>query len=345
MSCTYILDQKERVYLKTESSWGVIPNTTGTATLSGSNYCRAISCDLNPTLDIYTRQDKTGNLSYPTGTPGRERGDWKLKMSLAGNGSAGVVPDMDPILSCLMGQAATVVASTSCTYSLSDNVNSLDIWSFRTDTAGTGNPNQRVAVGSVVNSATFHLNENIATVDFDGIAKLILGSFDFATRGSDGDTAGQSSLTSFPSEPSSPVANGNAAPGYYGSLTMDSQTIATIRSADIKFDMNRKFSQVFGSRYPGCAIAGKRKITFSCELYDGSDTATKDIYTRSYDKATFGATMVIGNVAGNTWTITLSGLQLAPYTYQETDGVYALRFGDSMATSNAGLTEATIAIT
>jgi hypothetical protein len=126
---------------------------------------------------------------------------------------------------------------------------------------------------------------------------------------------------------------------------MDSESIANIRTATIKFDMNRKFTSVFGSRYPGCPIPGRRKITFECELYDASDTATKDIYTRSYDKAAFGASIVIGNVAGNTWTITLSGLQLAPYQYAETDDVYSLKFGESMTTSNAGNTEATIAIT
>ena len=126
---------------------------------------------------------------------------------------------------------------------------------------------------------------------------------------------------------------------------MDSQTIGTIRSAEIKIDKNAKLSQVFGSRYPGCGLASRRKVTFSCELYDGSDTATKDIYTRAYDKATFTATIVVGNVAGNIWTFTLTGLQLAPYSYTETDDIYALKFGDSMATSNAGNTELTLALT
>src|ERR1700733_9019363 len=133
MSCIFNPSTLERIYLKLESSWGTIPNSSGAATLAGSNYCRHISADMNPNIHISTRQDKTGTYSYPTGIPGRERGDFKLSMSLAGNGAAGVVPDSDPLLQSLMGQAATIVASTSCAYSLSNAVPTLDIWSFRTD--------------------------------------------------------------------------------------------------------------------------------------------------------------------------------------------------------------------
>ena len=126
---------------------------------------------------------------------------------------------------------------------------------------------------------------------------------------------------------------------------MDSQVIQTIRSADIKFDMGRKFSQVFGTPYPGCPIAGKRKISFACDLYDGSDAATKDLYSRHYDKNPFTVQMVIGTVAGSIWSITLNGLQLAPYQMTTSDDVYSLKFGDSYATSSTGSGEASLVLT
>jgi hypothetical protein len=345
MSCTYVLTQDERLYVQVETTWGVVPNTAGVASVAGSNCCRAISLELNPNRTVLTRQDKTGTRSMPPGSPGREDGSWKAKMSLAGNGTGGIKPDMDPFLQSIFGQAPTTVASTSVSYALSDNIPSLSIWSFRTDTAGTGNPNQRVSVGSVATSATFNLGEDIATVEFDGASKLILGSFDYTSRSTAGDTAGLSGLSAFPVQPTSPVTNGSAVQGFYGALTMDSQVLTTIRSGSLKIETGNKNSKVFGTPYPGCPYGGIRKISFQCDLYDGSDTATKDIYQRAYDKNPITVIMQVGTATGNTWTFTISGLQLAPYSYDESDLAYALKFGDSMASSTAGLTEIGLSIT
>jgi hypothetical protein len=347
MSCTYIFSRNERLYVQLESAWGTVPNASGVASVAGSNYCRHISFAPDPSIAIYTRADKTGTRSQPQGTAGMETAQWKAPMSLAGNGAAGVKPDMDPFLQALFGRAPTIVSSTSVTYSLSDLIPSLSIWSFRTDSAGTSNPNQRVAAGSIVQTAQFQMGvgQNIATVDLTGLSKVVLGSFDFTARGSAGDTEGQCGLSAFPDEPGSPVGNGNAAEGFYGSLTIDSQVLTTIRTGTIKMDTGNILSDVFGSKYKGCPIGGLRNFTFECELYDGSDTATKDLYSRAYDKAPITATMVIGNQVGNTWTYTLNGLQLAPYTYDDSQEAYTLKFSPARATSNAGLTEMTLAIT
>jgi hypothetical protein len=349
MACTYVFDRNERMYLQVEGSaaWGTVLNTSGTATVAGSNYCRHISLELNPNQTIATRRDKTGTRSIPQGTASREDGNWKCQLSLAGNGAAGVKPDADPFLQAIFGKAPTIVATTSVTYSLADSIPSLDIWSFRTDSLGTGNPNQRVGVGSIVETATWSMSadQEIAEWSLEGVSKLVLDSFGFAARTTAGDTEGKSGLTAFPAEPGSPVSNGNAAQGFYGSLTLDSQVLTTIKSATIKVETGNKFSKVFGSKFPGCPIGAVRKVTFACDLYDGSDAATKDIYARAFDKNPITGTVVLGNQPGNTHTFTITGLQLAPYTYDESDDTYALKFADSMATSNAGLTELTYAIT
>lgn len=347
MSCTYVFSRNNRTYPQIESVWGTVPNTTGTATVAGSNYCRDIQMELNPVLTIATRRDKTGTRSVPQGTASKESGTFKGSLSLAANGAAGVKPDADPYLQAIFGKAPTIVATTSVTYSLSDSIPSLSIWDFRTDSAGTGNPNQRVGVGSIIQNAAFSMgaDQEIAEWNFDGVSKLILDSFGFAARTTAGDTEGKSGLTAFPSEPGSPVSNGNAVQGFYGSLTLDSQVLTTIKSASLKIETGNKFSTVFGSKYPGCPIGAVRKVTFACDLYDGSDAATKDIYARAFDKNPITAIVVLGNQTGNTHTFTISGLQLAPYTYDESDDTYALKFADSMGTSNAGLTELTYAIT
>src|ERR1035437_9440230 len=98
----------QRLYAQNETTWGTIPNTTGVATLAGSNCCRMSALDIQLAQQEIVRSDKTGSLGITMGILGRRQTTWSAKMTLAPNGAAGVKPDMDPFLAAIMGKLVTV---------------------------------------------------------------------------------------------------------------------------------------------------------------------------------------------------------------------------------------------
>jgi hypothetical protein len=113
MPINYSFSRLERAYLQVQPLFGIIPNTSGTATLGNSNACRFIRMDLNNEVALLERPDKTGTRSMEQMTGGRKIGRWSIEMSVAGNGTAGVAPDCDPILQAAFGQTAAVGSGTA----------------------------------------------------------------------------------------------------------------------------------------------------------------------------------------------------------------------------------------
>src|SRR5665213_954601 len=114
------LSRLERAYLQTQPVFGTIPNSGGTASVSGSNACRFMHMELQNDTALLVRGDKTGTRSMEGMTGGRKVGRWNISMDLAANGTAGVVPDCDPILQAIFGQTAAV-GSGSANISSSTN--------------------------------------------------------------------------------------------------------------------------------------------------------------------------------------------------------------------------------
>lgn len=102
----YSIARLERLYLLLESTFGIIP------TFAGANACRHIKVSMHNEVALLKRKDKTGSRTTTIGVAGRKTAKWSTEMSLAPNGTAGVVPDCDPILVSLLGQAATVNSGT-----------------------------------------------------------------------------------------------------------------------------------------------------------------------------------------------------------------------------------------
>src|SRR5574343_166279 len=102
----------ERVYMQEESAYAVIPNSSGTATLAGTDACRHIKCDLNNDIATLVRRDKTGTRSATVGVRGRGFGRWSLEASLAPSGTPGTPPDIAPLLKSVFGQDPTVNSGT-----------------------------------------------------------------------------------------------------------------------------------------------------------------------------------------------------------------------------------------
>ena len=115
----YSFSRLERAYLQKQPTFGTIPNSSGTASVTNSNACRFMRMELQNEVALLERSDKTGTRSQEGMVSGRKAGRWSIEMDLAANGTPGVVPDCDPILVALFGQAAAVgtgtVAITSST--------------------------------------------------------------------------------------------------------------------------------------------------------------------------------------------------------------------------------------
>jgi hypothetical protein len=108
----YSLSRNERLYLQMQTAFGTIPNTSGAATVAGSNNCKFQKMTLKNDISVITRPDKTGFRTSPLGSQGRGGGSWTIDMTFAANGTQGTVPDSDPILQSLFGGASTTFTST-----------------------------------------------------------------------------------------------------------------------------------------------------------------------------------------------------------------------------------------
>ena len=116
----YSFSRLERAYLQTQPVFGTIPNTSGTATVGNANACRFMHLTLQDETALLERPDKTGTRSQEGMIGGRKMGRWSIEMSLTGNGTAGVVPDADPIFQALFGQTATIGSGTATITSSTD---------------------------------------------------------------------------------------------------------------------------------------------------------------------------------------------------------------------------------
>ena len=108
----FSLSRLERLHLQTQPTFTTAPNTAGTMTLSASTACRHIKASLNNETGMLVRKDKTGSRTATKGVAGKQFCNWNLNQSVAPNGTPGVVPDNDPMLRAVFGQAATVLSGT-----------------------------------------------------------------------------------------------------------------------------------------------------------------------------------------------------------------------------------------
>lgn len=109
----FALSRLERLYMQVETTYGQIPNTTGTASVGNANACRFTKFVADTMASMIERPDKTGTRSQLAGILGRKAAKWSGDMSIAPNGVAGTAPDMDPLLQMTMGAAGSATSGTS----------------------------------------------------------------------------------------------------------------------------------------------------------------------------------------------------------------------------------------
>lgn len=336
---SYPESRLQRNYAQVESTWGTIPNGTGTATLAGTDAFLCMSCEMKPTGAVNKRPDKTGSLGQVVGIAGRRSGTWSMRCSMAGSGSAGTAPDIDAFLQAAFGKAATISAGVSATYALDDASPSLSIWDFNALAAG----DQQVAMGSIVNRARFEFGSDFAYADFSGESKYVLRKDNFANE----DTTGKSGLTAFPAEPATRTIAGSPVTGYKGAITLDGKTYTTFRNGSIELAVARvNPKDVWNSDYPGAVSSGERTVTVSFSMYDDDSADFLAFKNKATNKTTVDLSFVIGVVAGNIWTLSCNDVlfDMPSYNYGESRRTVDFT-GQAHMTSVDALDELTLVLT
>lgn len=339
-----VMSRNERLYLSPaqliSAGWPNLPVSGGgsPAPVVGA-CCKFTKLSFPKKEELIRRPDKTGTRTIPAGSAGPRSSNWQIDMSLAGNGVGGVVPDCDPILTSLFGQPATVSSGTSVTYSLSDSLYYFSGMSFRQPATA----NQRALAGALVKTATFNFGAgvNVASVSFAGVAPWVVDSFTLPTA-SVTDAFGWHGMT-YPTEPSSHTTNGNQVTGFLGSIQVNGNTYANFKTGQIKLDTGVDLSEVFGSYYGGTPEAAERNFTAQLSIYDQDDSTTQALYALCEAKTPVTVIYQIGNQTGNTWTLTLNGVQFASPSLDDGGISFVANIEDSSA-SGLGLDEGSLVI-
>lgn len=322
----YPLTREERIYLQNQTAIATIPNSGGAATVANSNCCRHTRASLDPVVTTIYRNDKTGQRHRTPGVGGREVGQWSTLMDLAANGAAGVAPDCDPILRGIWGQAPVIVASTSVTYSMANGIpNGFAMYSFR-QPSGVA---QRVGFGCLVRTATFNFNEQgAATWSAGGQCIWVLDSKRFASSS----TAEKGGLTAFPTEPASPVTNGNIVAGFRGSVSIAGQSTLALKGATLNISRNDALVlNNFGELIATGGEGDEMEISLSFMLDDSDQADIQVVKDACFTKSVVDATLAIGVTPGNIWTFSINDLQLEPFSYDEGERRWRVPFGASRA--------------
>lgn len=314
-----------RIYLGIQSAFGTAYGSPA-GTFLGTNCCRHSKCKLMPMNPRTPRDDKTGTLSRTPGVGGLRKASVAIDMDLAANGVPGAKPDCDPLLQSIFGQAPTIVLGTSVTYNLLDSFVPISIGHYRLPST----VQQQVAWGVCIDGVDFGFNDGvIAKVKFTGSAAYVPDTLSFSTL----DTGGKGGITSIGSEPGSPVTTGGVAVAFQGSLAADSNVVATVKNGTLSFKRPATPQYAFGTEYIQGFGLGTRECALKFDLWDDDSSMMTDLLSHGVEDVVFSAVLVIGNVPGNTWTFTLTGLQIEPPGLDDSSNDrWVASFGNQMAT-------------
>lgn len=329
-------------YVQKESSWGVIPNSSGTATVGNTDACRIISLDTSRSQELIDRPDKLPTADYTIGAGGRKTANWTCSMSLA-SATRGTKPDSDEFWEAWFGQAGNAVASTSVTYSCADTTPSLSIWNF----VNPSTASQQVAFGSIVRQFRVQGGQNVATVEFSGEAKSVLDSVTMASLTDGNAEKGGLTGTTFPSQPSSPVTNGTFVVGFTGGATLDGNAFSEMRALTLTADSGRELSHDNWNSYvAGAPAINRRSVQVEFSIYDDDTANMNSLKSKCGNNTPIDISLQFGTTAGNIWTFNLKNVVLANPTYDYGQLKRAVNFtGRAYATSATSKDAITLVIT
>lgn len=304
-----VLRYLQRLYLQIQTAFDSIPNTGGTATVAGSNCCLISEFTTDPVQAEIPRPDKTGTLDEVMAQGGRKSATTSFALSMAGNGSPGVAPDCGPALQAGFGKLPTISTGVSVLYGLDDLLYYLTAWNFNAPSTAT----QMVAFNALVTKLEFELGGDVPKVSVSlepGWVYDNQQAVDSAT-----DPLAKGGLTTFPTEPATPVVNGTFPPGFALTATLDSNAYTTLLSAKISLEVQRSLRKDTNCIFPRLGVAGPRKVSFDFSITDDDSSQLASLKTKIMDRTPVNCDFTVGTVAGNIWDFALNNCILAKPKY------------------------------
>lgn len=200
---------------------------------------------------------------------------------------------------------------------------------------------QRVAMGCVATSAEWKLGEDIATWTANGEALWVNESDQFSSE----DLTQQGGWTAFAAEPASPVTNGGIIAGFTGRIVVDGTTIATIRTASVKFGTGSEtIKDLFGSYYADSVEADERNVSVSVNYYDNDGTAAVHLRALGNSRTPVNIVLQQGTFSGSTMFIYLKGVQLPPTSIEDGQRRFVGSISDARAAGSSPTAKDELAI-
>ena len=166
----------------------------------------------------------------------------------------------------------------------------------------------------MVSETSFQLGADVAQASFNGESLWCLSANQFSVA----DLIQKGGLTIFPTEPAAPVTNGSIIAGFTGKIAMNSNAIATIRTATVRIQTgNVLVKDTFGSYYPTSAEGDIRRCSIQFSLYEDDSTAFQNLLQIAHDKTPVQIPLFLGTASGSIFGIVLNNVQLAPPTSEE----------------------------
>ena len=315
--------RNERIYLLPEASYGATPATAGISNLTGADCCSHISVTLDPMVDLYDSEYKTGSRSIIPGQPGRKVGNFKISLPLKGSGVPGVPADYSAILIAVFGEQA-IQNGAFVGYAFVDNpAYPFSMYRYR-QPAGLF---QQLGISCIPTRAVWNLGQNMANWSVEGDCFWVLDSEQFNTA----DSFARGGLITFPTEPINPVTNGTQAQGFVGSLTVNNANNPVLNvqtmtiTAELGWSQNRT---TFGYYYPTGILGGIRRVTATLDTFDDNSSVLQTLRSAGLTKTSLNLAATVGNIPGNTHQFYMYNCQLSfPETTDGSD-----RFGQRFQT-------------
>lgn len=289
-----------RVYVQvTHPFTADVPNVAGVATVANGDFVPCSAIEASEEAAVIPSTAMTGGQGRVIGITGRRTGRWSADFPLQPSGAAGTVPNLDPVLQALFGQAPTIVAATSVTYSFAPTgvVSSLTIWIFSVNEAGV---QQRCIRGAVVDQCAISTGDGELVLRVSGPCAGIFDSVNFATYHAAGETGG---VDTFPNEPPAPAAIGVSIGAFVGGITIDGTNEGDntfgIDQFAVDIRTNRALLFAFGKRAARIPNNNDRRdCKFTLGLFEQNTNAVNALRLKPFTRATSSVDLKFGESVG-----------------------------------------------
>jgi hypothetical protein len=204
------------------------------------------------------------------------------------------------------------VSKANTKWILADTFQPFTLWDF----VGLATGEQQAGINCIPGEISWELGNDVLTMSLSGTGGWSLPSWRFAAAS----TEEKAGLTSFPSEPASPVLTGGIITGFIGYVVVDGQNIAEILRATLTFTTGIQMDeQDWNNLLPDGHEADRRRVSLSLTLKD-SDTAAGDNFKgKALDGTGVGVWLRSGDVVGSMFGWYMPNVQFTPHNRQDGD--------------------------